>query len=288
MPKIMLATDFSERSDRALRRAILMAKEIDAGLVLLHVVDDDRPRRIVERDRVDAEALLQELAATVRSVDGVACEARVMLADPFAGILQAVAEGEPDLLVIGSHRRRLLRDVFVGTTAERTIRAVTTPVLMVNAPPVGPYRHILLTTDLSEGSRETLQVMGRLKFGAHAARTVLHVYAAPALRLAMAHSLSNEDQEDYLHHERAAALQSLAELMAACGAGDAAAIARHDGTTVANEILTAAAELKADLVVVSTHAKTSLARMFLGSVTEQVLRTSPLDVLAVPPELARR
>ena len=282
MRKIMLATDFSDRSDRALRRAVLMAKEIGAGLVILHVVDDDRPRRIVERDRGDAEALLHELAATVRSVDGVACEARVMLADPFAGILQAVDEGQPDLLVIGSHRRRVLRDVFVGTTAERTIRSVTTPVLMVNAPPVGPYRHILQTTDLSEGSRESLRCMGQLPLGAHVVRTVLHVYAAPALRLAMAHSLSDEDREDYLHHERAAALKALAELMAACEARDAAAIVRHDGTTVASEILTASSELKADLIVVSTRAKTSLARMFLGSVAEQVLRTSPVDVLAVP------
>ena len=41
MQRIMLATDFSERSDRALRRTVLLAKAHGAVLDLVHVVDDD-------------------------------------------------------------------------------------------------------------------------------------------------------------------------------------------------------------------------------------------------------
>lgn len=44
---LLVATDFSTRSDRALRRAVLLAKQYTAGLVLVHVVDDERPRRFV-------------------------------------------------------------------------------------------------------------------------------------------------------------------------------------------------------------------------------------------------
>ncbi|MEO1138854.1 MAG: universal stress protein [Pseudomonadota bacterium] len=54
---------------------------------------------------------------------------------------QAVGQIRPDLLVIGSHRRRVLRDIFAGTTAERAICSLGCPVLVVNAPPVGPYNH---------------------------------------------------------------------------------------------------------------------------------------------------
>lgn len=43
MKKIMFATDFSERSDRALRRAVILARAHDAVLEIVHVVDDDRP-----------------------------------------------------------------------------------------------------------------------------------------------------------------------------------------------------------------------------------------------------
>src|SRR5690606_41997888 len=57
------------------------------------------------------------------------------------------------------------RDVFVGTTAERTIRSVECPVLMVNATPAGQYRHVLQTTDLSVPSRDGLQRFQNLGLG---------------------------------------------------------------------------------------------------------------------------
>ena len=56
---------------------------------------------------------------------------------------------KPDLLVIGSHRRQILREVFVGTTAERTIRTAVCPVLMVNASPTTNYQHIMRTSALT-------------------------------------------------------------------------------------------------------------------------------------------
>ena len=115
MKAIMVATDFSERSDRALRRATLLAQQFQAAIVLVHVVDADQPRRIVDSERDEAEALLSELAATLRDADGVNCQTLVILSAPFAGVLQAVEERKPDLLVLGPHRRQVLRDVFIGT-----------------------------------------------------------------------------------------------------------------------------------------------------------------------------
>ena len=47
MKTILVATDFSPRSDRALRRAILIARRQGATLVLAHVIDDDRQERLV-------------------------------------------------------------------------------------------------------------------------------------------------------------------------------------------------------------------------------------------------
>lgn len=74
MQRIMLATDFSERSDRALRRAVLLPKMHQATLDLVHVVDDDRPRRIVDREAAEARTLLRELGQTLKSDDDTTCE----------------------------------------------------------------------------------------------------------------------------------------------------------------------------------------------------------------------
>ena len=279
----MVATDFSERSDRALRRATLLARQFDASILLVHVVDDDQPRRIVDAEHDEATTLLRQMAATLRDVDGVACETRVLLASPFVGIAQAVAESAPDLLVIGPHRRQVLRDVFVGTTAERTIRSVDCPVLMVNATPAGHYRHVLHTTDLSDASRDALLRFRALGLGDHARTSLLHVFDAPALRLAFSHSISQEDQKQYLEDEQRDAARDLARFLSSTDLGHLRQILRHEATPAPHEILKVADEEQADLIVMSTHGRSGLAKMLIGSVTEQVLRTAQIDVLAVPP-----
>lgn len=286
MKRIMFATDFSERSDRALRRAVILARSHDAVLEIVHVVDDDRPRRIVDHEVNDARQLLSELARSLKDLDGVSCSTQIVQDDPFAGIIKAVAKAAPDLLVIGPHRRQILRDAFVGTTAERTIRAASCPVLMVNGPPVGPWRHMLQTTDLSETAEMALKRFIGLGLGVGAQSSVLTVFDAPALRLAMSDRMGKEGQEDYLNDLRAQARQSLAAFIARLGIEQAEKVVRPDETTVANEILKAAEELKADLIVVANQGKGAVARMVLGSVAQQVLKDAKCDVLTIPPEAA--
>ncbi len=282
MKKIMVATDFSERSDRALMRAKLLARQFNATITLVHVVDDDQPRRIVDVERDESALLLRQSAETLANDDGVTCETRVILASPFAGIIQGVEEIGPDLLVIGPHRRRMLKDVFIGTTAERTIRLVDCPVLMVNAPPRGKYRHVMQTTDLSQGSRDALQSILPLEIGSEARNSMLFVFEAPALRLAMSHTMSKDDREHYLAAAQKNASRELTEFLSAAKLGNVMPMVRHRTTAAHHEILKSAVTERADLIVLSTHGKTGLAKLLIGSVTEHVLRSSTIDVLAIP------
>ncbi|GGB62459.1 hypothetical protein GCM10011316_38000 [Roseibium aquae] len=283
MKTIIVATDFSERSDRALRRATLLARQFEATMLLVHVVDDDQPRRIVDAERDEATKLLRQMAATLRDVDGVNCDTRVILASPFVGIAQAVADATPDLLVIGPHRRQVLRDVFIGTTAERTIRSVACPVLMVNAPPVGSYRHVMLTTDLSEGAAQAAKasVVRDIAHGANAC--ILHVFDAPAIHLAMSHTIPSDAREAYLEDQRKEASRALAAFVKSVDWRSIRQKVRQVRNAPAEEILSTARDDSADLVVVGTHGRSGLARFFLGSVAEAVLRRADRDVLAVPP-----
>ena len=50
-----------------------------------------------------------------------------------------------------------------------------------------------------------------------------------------------------------------------------------------HEIVEAAKEQRADLIVIGTHGRTGIARLLIGSVAERVVRTSPVPVLTVPP-----
>jgi nucleotide-binding universal stress UspA family protein len=177
-----------------------------------------------------------------------------------------------------------LRDAFIGTTAERAIRAATCPVLMVNGPPVGPWGHVLLTTDLSESDERAFKKFTQLGLGADARLTVLNVFDAPALCLVMANGMGKEEQQAYLDDLRADAWRKLTTFMGRTGVEQAEKIVRREETTVASEILETAKEKGVELVVVATQGKGALARMVLGSVAQQVLNDAQCDVLAIAPQ----
>ena len=283
MKTIIVATDFSERSDRALRRATLLAREFDARIILINVIDDDQPQRIINSERDEAAELLHQTAATLHSVDGIECDVEVILASPFVGVVNTAAKMVPDLLVIGPHRRQFLRDVFIGTTAERTIRSVSCPVLMVNGLPSGYYQHTMLTTDLSDYSREALQRFYSLGISRSVKQTLLYVFDAPALRLGFSHSLGKEEQQIYLADQRQDASRELSRFITAANIGNVIPMLRHESSAAQHEILKAVEEEKADLIVMSTHGRGGLPKALIGSTTEQMLRKSTVDVLAIPP-----
>lgn len=135
MKNICVATDLSPRSDRAVRRATVLARTYESTVTLVHVIDDDQPKRIIEAERGAASILLGEQARSLREIDGLSCDYIIVLGNAFAGIANAAAEVRSNLIVIGPHRRQALKDVFVGTTAERTIREATCPILMANGVP---------------------------------------------------------------------------------------------------------------------------------------------------------
>ncbi|MFN4282880.1 MAG: universal stress protein [Alphaproteobacteria bacterium] len=281
MKKILVATDFSERSDRAIRRATLLARQFDAPLTIAHVVDDDQPKRAIVAKQQAAQELLDAYVHSLRDVDGLACETRIAFGDPFLGIIQAAREENADLTIIGPHRRQILKDVFIGTTAERTIRASDRPILMANGVPAGPYRHVLLAVDLSDSSGEAVRAVQEHRFADAVDLSVIHIFDAPALGF-MLRTASAEDQiKDYLADEEERAASELSIFLKKFDMESARPILKHKASTVAHTICSVAREISADLIVVGTHGLTGIKKTLLGSVAEELLRISDRDVLAI-------
>jgi nucleotide-binding universal stress UspA family protein len=284
LKRILFATDFSPRSDRAGRRAALLARQMGAGIVIVHVVDDDRPPRLVQRARAEALDLLEEMRRTFAETDGIDCDVTVALGEAFAGTLAAASDTGADVIVIGPHRRRILKDVFIGTTAERTVRGAGRPVLMANGTPAGPYRNVLVATDLSDCSSAALRLCDRWGLGETASVSLVHVFDAPARGLMRSASVTQDAIADYVSEETERAESELRAFLARHAFGADRILLRPAAGPVAAEILKAAGECDAHLIVVGTHGRTGIAKALLGSVTEYLLRTAECDVLAVPSE----
>lgn len=283
MKTILVATDFSGRSDLALARGARLAARARARLHLVHVVDDDQSRKIFEGEAAISRQLLDEQLEQLRDVEGLECSGAVVPGDAFQGILDAAETIGADLAVIGAHRRHLLRDVFVGTTAQRTIRRAQLPVLMVNAPPARAYGRVVLATDLSENSRNAAESFVALDLADAGQYTLLHVFDAPVQLLTMRDVLTSGEQDRYLADLQADADRALAGFDAPPPLSGGHRIARPYNGAISHGILEAAADLAADLIVVASQGRSGLAKIALGSVAEDVLSRAERDVLVIPP-----
>lgn len=281
---ILFATDFSPRSDRAGRRALLLAKQFGARMTLVHVIDDDQPNRLVKKARAEASKVLDEMRQTFVDVDGIDCVTSLTMGEAFAGTLSVCADVGADVIVIGPHRRQILKDVFTGTTAERIIRQSVRPVLMVNGTPAGPYRSILVASDMSDCSLAALRACREFKLGDVAAITVAHVFDAPARGHMRRVSLTDDDIANYIAEEEQRAEGELSEFLRSQSFTPDSVKLRAGEAPVAIEIRNMAKDCAADLIIVGTRGRTGLSKVLLGSVAEDLLRISDRDVLAAPPQ----
>lgn len=283
MKRIVVATDFSSRSDAAVQRAAQLASHFAATLRIVHVVDADLPPRLVEAERGAAAGLLDELAVALRASHRLECVVSVVTADEaFVGVLQTAHDDGADLLVVGAHRRRILLDIFVGTTAERIIRKSTVPVLMANSPPLGGYRHALIAVDLSETSNEALLAARRLDWLGAPRRTALHVFDTPATSLLARTGVDESKMQASLAQEHRRAHGELRALLERLEMPfvDTRVAPLNEDTSVA--IRRCANDEAADVVVVATHGRGGIAKVLLGTVAQELLRSTEQDVLVAP------
>ena len=100
----------------------------------------------------------------------------VVTGDPFDGILRAAADVNADLIVMGSHRKQLLLDIFIGTTIERVIRKGPFPVLMVNNEAQRKYENVVAPVDMSDASADALRVATTTGLIGDNRATLLHAF----------------------------------------------------------------------------------------------------------------
>jgi nucleotide-binding universal stress UspA family protein len=147
---ILAIADFSPKSDNAVTRAALLAREHGARLHLLHVVAprmfaaaslwparDDTPLRIERAGRA-----LATLAARTAKAHGIQASCKVRAGDALHVILEE--SGDADLVVVAAKKRNPLSDVVLKTPTERLLRMLQRPMLVVKRPAHARYAGVLL------------------------------------------------------------------------------------------------------------------------------------------------
>ncbi|QDX82702.1 hypothetical protein B9N43_16535 [Denitratisoma sp. DHT3] len=284
---ILAATDFSDDARRAVDRAASLAVEQGGELELLHVMSGpslkslrelfqlmpDAEAKLVE----DAQATLNELASTARLLTGTGVAATVKVGHVLDEILAASRQRE--LLVLGGKGSNPLRDLILGTTAERLLNKCRQPVLVVKQARRGPYQRVLVPVDFSPHS--AIALARAIAIAPTAEITLVHAFEALFEGKLWLAGVSDDDLRRYRNQARQKALASIDAMIQGCGRDSDRIYRTVERGSPAPVILAKEAEFDADLIVVGKHGQLLAEELLLGSVTRHVLADSKCDVLVV-------
>jgi nucleotide-binding universal stress UspA family protein len=207
----------------------------------------------------------------------------VVADDPFNGILRTAGSIKADLIVMGAHRKQLLRDIFVGTTIERVVRTGPYPVLMVNNEVKQSYRNVLVAVDVSEPSANAIRAAKSAGLIGDKSVNFLHAFFPLGKGKLVEAGIDQPAIDKYVASEHQRAADELIAFLAANGLDDLKSslqVREGEGFAVISQVV---AEMRPDLLILGTHGRTGLLKALLGSVTEEALRRLDVDMLAVPP-----
>ena len=287
LQRILVASDFSEQSDIAIDRAVELAIEHEAELIIVHVIDEDSTPYVQNylttvndhqfRTKLEENPRAQQITKTIDIVVG----------RPDLDIVERAEIDEVDLIVVGLHSRILEENLPIqGSVVERIIQAAHVPVLVVKNQPEGPYSSVVVGIDFSAYSQAAIQSA---------------VSVAPTATFRLVHAFHKEpnmfarfrDSEagSRSQEQRAARMKGFAarEMEAL----EARALQSYEKKPnmhhvfeegEAHDILKSSIlNAKTDLMCVGTHGRLGITRALLGSVATEVLNDRLIDVLVVRP-----
>jgi nucleotide-binding universal stress UspA family protein len=288
MKSVLFPTDFTSCSRQALPYALFFSRKYHAELHMMHaiVLHDDDPHNPAHHfpDTEKLHALLKETAAKQMSVeidDNDANDLKIkqvqergISAAPM--ILEYASSKDIDLIVSGTHGRRGLGHLLLGSVAEEVVRLAPCPVLTIREreepKAMEAFERILVPVDFSNYSMQALLYAKQIAASCDARLQLLHIvedavypvfYRTFSLEL---HGLGNQIA--------AKSKEALEEMFNESGGPD---------VPFNIEVLTGnpPSNIDTDLIVIATHGLTGLEHLLIGSVAEKVVRQAPCPVFTV-------
>lgn len=283
LQSILLASDFRPASKEAAQVAVRLASVFSSRVSLLHVIEPLPSWPVALNLFQDqAASLLRQLADDLTGQNVAVADQVVAVGPAGDTIVQNAQELDVDLILMGAGEESRFERFAVGPVAEEVLELAPQPVLAVRpGGPASSFKKILCPVDQSAVSRRGLLNAIRLArvFGGHlvvltVVPTVNWLSAAVATGQMAGAATEYETKwrsefEQFLQDIPFAEVKWQSEVRQ--GAPD-------------QQIITAAREHQAELIVMGATGRTGVSRVLLGSVTRRVLQQLPCSLLAVKQE----
>ena len=279
MKNLLIATDLTPRSDRAVYRAFKLAADYNYNLHILHVVDEDLPDETADMVRNDSiESIEEQIRPYKRKIKNK-INVKVVISRHYEAILSEAEKLKARIIILGTQKDKTLEQFFIGSTAERVIRSANIPVLVVKSASQKKYKRVIVAIDFSIYSRKCLEFA--MDFFPNEQIYLVHSYNIPYKHLIGSSYISKKVKRDQNKQFVGKINNEMSKFLSTIDKNtDNLNIIIKEGPVFAllnNEIK----NIKADLLIMGTHGRTGVSKAFLGSVAEDMLISAKCDVVVL-------
>jgi nucleotide-binding universal stress UspA family protein len=276
MKTILVPTDFSKEADNALEVAASIARNTDAKIILLHIVEGiyedsyTASGTIIPEDGMDKVFIMKMIEKAGNcmkkkiagmALDGIHVKPVVKVGSVFKNISEIIAEHKVDLIVMGTQGATSVSEMFTGSNTEKVVRLAKCLVLSVKDKAERyQIKNLVFATDFQDDSATFIE---RIKELQNLFNFNLHVVYVNTPMNFQADEETKEEMRDYalkyqLRNYTLHIINSYRE---------------EDG------IILLAEEIDADVIALSTHGRKGLTNFFVGSISQDLVNYAHRPIL---------
>ncbi len=293
---VLVPLDGSRFGEFAVPAAMSIARELQAQIELISVFEEESVLAgsdpTTQQFKEWLSAYLEEIGAHITELSGVPTSCTIIDGSPADRLTEYAQHKQIDLIAMSTHGRGPVSRAWMGSVADRVIRHVDVPVLLIRAEEESAvdlaqeaeFKRILVALDGSSRAEKSLKLATQIAKVTGATLILLQAveppvpYSSPYLPHAM------QDTQAALEEGRKASVKYLDEVKDGLERqGIDVETETLLGVRPAPAILRYAEEHAVDLIAVATHGRGGLPRLVLGSVADKVLRAATVPVLVVRP-----
>ena len=281
--EILFLTDGSEGAEAVFDHVLDIADAHGSRIRVLNVADTNRPSvlrkggDVLDVLKEEGKRVVGDVADRARE-RGVSVITEVIQGEPYKTIVDYADSHGVDFIVMPTHGRQGLERFLLGSTTEHVVRRAEVPVLTVK-PDTSvdyPYANVLVPTDGSDCAREALSIGVDVVKAEMASLHLVSVIDTMSLGV----DVRSDVRIELLEESADGILGDAFDFAEDAGINPVSETIEY-GASVHEAILSYIEDKDIDLIVMGTHGRTGFERYMLGSVTEYIIRTSPIPVLTV-------
>lgn len=295
LTSIVAAVDFSENSLQALKQAITLAKWHQASLYVVHVIEDDVARSVLDMGPLNAKDLEDRAYEMIRqtllkispdkSISDMVNQIEVKTGIPIELLTEKIKEVNAELVILGVHGSSS-EGKEIGAFATKCIRKLPAEVMIVDEAAGKAFKQITVCIDVHHDSSKIIEDAIHFAYRDMARLDFLHIYCGPWNTASYLYP-STDFPVNYIEEYRTSLQHRFDELLRPY-TKDLKNLQFNshliESLNHGEGIIRFIQENKSDLVVLGTHGKSGLLGFVLGSTAERVLKSASCSILTIKPE----